>query len=215
MVRTRDTGGERTTVDVVPAPVLPFIVRPMRVRDIPAVMVIERCSFPAPWPESAYRYELSRRADSYFYVLQPRRANSPAWWNRLLGKLPRWGESPVLGYVGFRLRDDEAHICTIAVHPDWRGWRLGEFLLLLALEEMQRHSVYRATLEVRSSNRVAYRLYATVGFVRTEIRRAYYRDGEDAWLMVLGPLDEVGIARLHALRRAVEARLMESYHLNK
>jgi len=189
---------------------LPFTVRPMRVGDIPAVMEIERCSFLSPWPESAYRYELRYGATSQFYVLQPRRPASPppTWRDRLRDALHRQEPPPVLGYVGLRLRGGDAHISTIAVHPDWRGRGLGLLLLLTAVEKALLCGALRMTLEVRPSNRVARRLYAKVGFVQTGLRRAYYRDGEDAWVMTLGPLKGADIDRLQDLKRAVEARLM-------
>lgn len=181
----------------------------MREADIPDVMAIERRSFPSPWPESAYRYELRYRKDSLFYVLQLGEEMPPAagWRDRLRGVLHREPSPPILGYVGLRLRGDDAHISTIAVHPEWRGLGLGEFLLLEALERAFRLGMQRVTLEVRPSNRVAQRLYAKVGFVRTGVRPGYYRDGEDAWLMALAPLDEACAVRLRALRRRLETRL--------
>ena len=189
---------------------LPITLRPMREGDIPAVMAIERRSFPSPWPESAYRYELVYGLDSSFFVLQIAKEESPAatWRDRLRGVLERQGEPPLLGYVGLRFRGNGAHIITIAVHPEWRRMGLGEFLLLAALEEAARRSVQRITLEVRPSNQVAQRLYEKAGFSRKEVRRAYYRDGENAWVMVLHPLDDANVARLRDLRRALETRLM-------
>jgi ribosomal-protein-alanine N-acetyltransferase len=185
----------------------------MRVGDIPAVMEIERRSFPSPWPESAYRYELRYGATSQFYVLQPRESSPSTWRDRLRDALHRQGPPPVLGYVGLRLHGGDAHISTIAVHPDWRGLGLGLLLLLTALEKALLCGALRMTLEVRPSNRVARRLYAKVGFVQTGCRRAYYRDGEDAWIMTLGPLKAADIDRLQDLKRAVEARLAKEERL--
>ncbi len=194
------------------ASTLPFIVRRMQEQDIPDVMEIERRSFPSPWPESAYRYELLYRSDSRFYVLRPAGEPPPAtgWRDRLWSALRRGEGPPLLGYIGLRLYRDTAHISTFAIHPDWRGRGLGEFLLLAALEKALDNGVRRVTLEVRASNRVAQQLYIKVGFVRTGIRPAYYRDGEDAWLMMLGPLDEARVARLRELRQEVEGRLAKA-----
>ncbi|HEY75172.1 MAG TPA: ribosomal protein S18-alanine N-acetyltransferase [Thermoflexia bacterium] len=186
---------------------LPFVVRPMEERDIPAVMAIERVSFPAPWPESAYHYELRYGTGSRFFVLQPAgedRANERG--RRLRSVMRRRGISPVLGYAGLRFRSDRAHLSTLAIHPDWRGRGLGSFLLLTVLEEAVQEGAQQITLEVRPSNRVAQRLYAKIGFTHTGVRPGYYRDGEDAWLMAL-TLDEETVSRLRTLRRAVEARV--------
>ncbi|MGD1996041.1 MAG: ribosomal protein S18-alanine N-acetyltransferase [Anaerolineae bacterium] len=191
-MRPGDSPGKEATEEAVFPPVLPVLVRPMEVVDIQAVMDIERSSFPSPWPESAYHYELRYRSDSLFYVLQD-----------------RGGGSPILGYFGLRIGGYRAHVRTIAIHPDWRGQGLGKFLLLVALEKAIRRGVRRVTLEVRPSNSVAQRLYADLGFVRETIRPAYYRDEEDAWVMSLGPLDGADMARLRGLRRAAEARLVK------
>ena len=45
---------------------LPFVVRSMRTSDLPAVMPIESRSFPSPWSESAYRYELHYRSEDEY-----------------------------------------------------------------------------------------------------------------------------------------------------
>jgi len=179
----------------------------MREEDIPELMEIEQRSFPTPWPESAYRHELRYGTDSLFYVLQPQKeASSETWWERLKGlwQSPR---SPILGYVGIRLLSDEAHITTIAVHPDWRGRGLGKYILLMAIERALKYRVHFITLEVRASNRIAQNLYTDLGFQFVGVHRHYYRDGEDAWLMRLGPLNEGAIVHLQELRRAVEERL--------
>jgi ribosomal-protein-alanine N-acetyltransferase len=44
----------------------------------------------------------------------------------------------------------------------------------------------RVTLEVRKSNLAAQKLYESIGFLTTGIRKAYYSDdGEDAFAMTL------------------------------
>ncbi|HHS97335.1 MAG TPA: ribosomal-protein-alanine N-acetyltransferase [Chloroflexi bacterium] len=183
---------------------LPFVVRPMEEGDIPEVMEIERVSFPAPWPESAYRYELRYGSDSRFFVLQPVAEEGRS--RRLWSMVRRRSNAPVLGYAGLRFRQGKAHLSTIAVHPAWRGKGLGAFLLLTVLEEAIREGVEQVTLEVRPSNRVAQRLYIRVGFVYTGLCPGYYRDGEDAWLMAL-TLNGEAVARLRALRQAAEAHV--------
>ena len=194
---------------------LSFVVRRMQIRDIPVVMSIERCSFPSPWPESAYHYELNYRRDSRFYVLQPHQIENEAyssWKERLLG---RTGEQPsILGYYGVRFPSRRAHLCTLATHPNWRGRGLGQFSLLCALDEALQLGVDAVTLEVRTSNTIAQQIYAKAGFVRKGTRQAYYRDGEDAWVMVLEPIDQRVITYLNELRRTVENRLLDKALVN-
>jgi ribosomal-protein-alanine N-acetyltransferase len=194
---------------------LPFVIRKMQKRDIPAVMSIERCSFPSPWPESAYHYELSFRKDSHFYVLQPHSAEDkdrPSWKDRLLGLT---GErSTILGYYCVRFPSRRAHLCTLAIHPNWRGRGLGQFALLCALDEALQRRVDAVTLEVRTSNTIAQRIYTKMGFVRNSLRRAYYRDGEDAWVMILEPIEQRVVTHLNELKRTLENRLLNETLVN-
>ncbi len=190
-----------------PSEPFPFLFRPMREEDIAEVMEIERRSFPNPWPESAYRNEIRYGTDSLFYILQPHQEPSPATWRDRLLKRRQGRRSPVVGYVGMRLFPGEAHITTIAVHPEWRGRGLGKYILLMAIQRALQHRVRFVTLEVRASNRVAQQLYTGLGFRVTGIQRGYYRDGEDAWMMRLGPLDGAEAERLEEIRRATEERI--------
>ncbi|MGQ9521787.1 MAG: ribosomal protein S18-alanine N-acetyltransferase [Anaerolineae bacterium] len=186
----------------------PFLFRPMREEDIAEVMEIERHSFPNPWPESAYRNGIRYGTDSLFYVLQPHEEPSPTTWRSwLFGRRRRGKRPPIIGYVGMRFFPGEVHITTIAIHPEWRGRGLGKYILLMAIQRAMQHRVRFVTLEVRASNRVAQRLYTDLGFRFTGIQRGYYRDGEDAWLMRLGPLEAAERERLEGILRKIEYRL--------
>jgi ribosomal-protein-alanine N-acetyltransferase len=191
---------------------LPYSIRRMEPGDVPIVAAIERLSFPTPWPTSSFLYELSNRARSFYRVLLKAEgcgtASRQGRWRRWLrGVVDRPEESRVIGYVGFRLQSAEAHISTVAVHPDWRGNGLGELLLLTAIEQALELGSSVVSLEVRASNRVAQNLYRKYGFRFTSVHRGYYRDGEDAWLMEVQIKQDAHRARLIRLRQMLEARL--------
>lgn len=156
----------------------------MREADLPQVDAIERLSFPIPWGITSYRYELTQNSAAHFIVLVSPEASPPP-----LGWLWRFWQQPaatrkVLGYAGFWLAADEAHIGTIAIHPQWRGHGLGEQLLVALLHRAVEHQASAAHLEVRVSNQVAQNLYRQQGFVEVGRRKQYYRDNhEDALLM--------------------------------
>jgi ribosomal-protein-alanine N-acetyltransferase len=187
---------------------LAVMVEPMRLVDIEAVLDIDRLSFPLPWSASSYRYELTQNAHSYFFVAlapQSGAAAPRAGWRERLSDLlrssPEAAAPPrlVVGYAGFWYIVDEAHISTIAVHPDWRGQGAGEQLLVAVLERALDLNAVQATLEVRVSNTRAQNLYRKYGFEEVGRRRRYYRDnGEDALLMT---------AELHAGYRDQMRRL--------
>jgi ribosomal-protein-alanine N-acetyltransferase len=146
---------------------LETLIRAMTLEDLPAVMEIDRQSFPLPWPERSYRYELLENPASYLLV-----AGNP--------------DGPPVGFIGFWLVVDEAHISTFAVHPDHRRQGIGEDLLAAALTLARNQGAEMATLEVRVSNRAAVDLYRKFGFRLVGRRPRYYRDNdEDAYLMTL------------------------------
>ena len=163
---------------------IPYVVEPMRWDDIPAVMEIERESFPLPWSSYTYRHELTENKHSYYIVTRSRvpEADRRVWWKRLL----RLGALPIVGYGGFWLIADEAHFSTLAVDQNHRGKGLGELLLVHMIEQAMSMSAVMVTLEVRVSNHVAQNLYQKYGFVVTGTRLRYYRDNdEDAHIMTV------------------------------
>ena len=81
---------------------------------------------------------------------------------------------------------DEAHIVTIATHPDYRRQRLGQLLLEQMIKRAHMGGAYDITLEVRAGNLAAQEMYKKLGFVTVGLRKRYYQDnGEDAVLMTL------------------------------
>lgn len=149
-------------------PPAPYHLHPLRVDEIDAVLAIEAQSFPAATSAKQYRYELTENSLASYQGLT-------------LGEA-----GPLIGYAGFWLMADEAHISIIAIDPAWRGKRLGELLLLNMLWLACQKQAILATLEVRRSNVVAQKLYEKYQFEYVGERRRYYRDtGEDALLMTV------------------------------
>lgn len=190
----------------------------MEPADVSTVVAIDRLCFPTPWSASSYLYELSHSGRSFYYVLEPAQNENPpthgGWRGWLRGLLGVPGNRRVMGYMGFRNArpHPEAHISTIAVHPDWRGRGLGELLLLTAIEKIIRMRFSVITLEVRASNSAAQNLYRKYGFRYQGVHRGYYRDGEDALLMS-NTVDRPSYpARLAALRHTLQARIQRLGH---
>lgn len=141
----------------------------MRASDIEHVSRIERGSFATAWNASAYLTELSNPAAVYI--------------------IAAIGEK-VIGYGGLWVIMDEAHITTIAVVPEWRSLRVGERLLSEMLATARRDGATRATLEVRTTNEPAQRLYKRYGFLKAAVRKGYYSDNrEDADILWLNDMN--------------------------
>jgi len=152
---------------------LPYRVRPMQVDDVEQVVSIESRSFSSPWPASAYRRDLLSGGVAHYLVC-----------------VTREDDRKVLGYGGYWAIDDELHVSTLAVDPDYRRRGVGEFILASMLAEGLERGARMATLEVRVSNHAAQNLYRKYGFRVAGRRRRYYRDNsEDALIMTTEPFE--------------------------
>lgn len=151
-------------------------VRPMTQEDVDAVYDIDVRSYALPWSVRAYRYELSQNANARLWVAElPDERSRP----RVVGMVVTW------------IILDEAHIGTIATHPDYRRRGVAEALMRQALRDAARQGAVQALLEVRRGNLPAQALYTKFGFKQTGVRPRYYQDNqEDAFLMTLDPLEE-------------------------
>ncbi len=149
-------------------------IRRMRLEDVPVVHEIDSLSFSLPWPERSFHFEVSENAVSRGWVAE-------AAVN---------GESRIIGMLVLWFMVDEAHIATVAVHPDFRRCGIGSRIIVEALKAAGAEGARRAFLEVRERNLAAQEMYRKFGFEITGRRSSYYRDtGEDAILMTLEGLN--------------------------
>ena len=96
---------------------------------------------------------------------------------------PCWGlveQGQLLALACGWLVVDELHITAVAVDPAHRRQGLGRRVLELLLERAAAAGAAHATLEVAASNGAALALYGRCGFSTAGVRRAYYRNGDDA-----------------------------------
>jgi ribosomal-protein-alanine N-acetyltransferase len=139
---------------------------------IAAVIALEEAAYHPHRPYKNYEYELQKNPLSYYFILENQ--SSP--------------QVDLIGPAGIWLIAAELHLTTLAVHPDWQGLGLGEYLLLTLLERGQVLEATVATLEVRPSNQAALAIYHKYAFERVGCRRRYYADGEDALILTTPPL---------------------------
>ncbi|MBE7536117.1 MAG: ribosomal protein S18-alanine N-acetyltransferase [Anaerolineales bacterium] len=145
-------------------------IRRMTLDDLAQVIEIDKVSFSLPWPERSFRFEITDNPASR------------AWVAELNGK--------VVGAIVAWLLVDEAHIATIATHPDFRRRGIASKLLSHALRMMMNEGALTSVLEVRESNSAAQEMYRKFGFEESGRRPRYYRDNsEDAILMSLYKLE--------------------------
>lgn len=194
--------------------------------DVPRVIEIERLAYPSTWPPSAYRKELQDNRWAHYIVLRDKkiieeRATVPAQEyekprrifplsllpSRPSVTMPTPDLASIIGFSGLWLMVDEAHITTIAMHPDFRRLGLGEFLLVGMIDIAYKISAKWLTLEVRVSNYNAQNLYRKYGFREAGLRHRYYSDNqEDALIMWT---DEINSPAFRQKFQTLKATLMQ------
>jgi [ribosomal protein S18]-alanine N-acetyltransferase len=137
-------------------------IRRLAYSDLPAVISIERRSFPTPWSLAMFVLELSKPAGIC---------------------LAATDAEELYGYLVCARYDQVWHLMNVAVAPEHRRTGVARGLISHLVEEGGRLPF---TLEVRVSNRPAIAMYERLGFRSAGVRPRYYQDnGEDALIMWL------------------------------
>lgn len=78
----------------------------------------------------------------------------------------------------------KGHVISIAVMRDYRRMGIGHGLMQIGMQRVKEDGATEIFLEVRVSNNPAIDLYKILGFKSVKVAEGYYRDGENAYLMV-------------------------------
>jgi ribosomal-protein-alanine N-acetyltransferase len=141
-------------------------IRRLILDDLMAVVAMEAANQPSPWSEGVFRDELS--AENRVYLAAD--------------------EDGVVGFGGVMLVGDEAHVTNLLVDPHWRRRGIGLELMRALIDEAVAEGARHITLEVRSENDAARRLYARLGLAPVGMRKGYYGD-DDALILWAHDID--------------------------
>jgi ribosomal-protein-alanine N-acetyltransferase len=137
-------------------------IRQLAYADLPQVIAIERRAFPTPWSLAMFVLELSKPSGICLAALE---------------------DGELIGYLVCSRYDTVWHLMNIAVDPSRQRQGIATKLLERLFEQGDKPSE-QYTLEVRTSNEAAIRMYERFGFRAAGRRRAYYHDNrEDALIM--------------------------------
>jgi [ribosomal protein S18]-alanine N-acetyltransferase len=140
----------------------PLEIRPLAYADLPQVIAIERRAFPTPWSLAMFVLELSKPSGICLAALD---------------------HGVIVGYLVCSRYDTVWHLMNVAIEPARQREGIASTLLERLFEQADRPNE-QYTLEVRTSNDGAIRLYERFGFRAAGRRRAYYHDNrEDALIM--------------------------------
>jgi [ribosomal protein S18]-alanine N-acetyltransferase len=140
----------------------PLEIRPLAYADLPQVIAIERRAFPTPWSLAMFVLELSKPSGICLTAFE---------------------DGVMVGYLVCSRYDTVWHLMNVAVEPARQRQGIATALLVRLFEQADRPNE-QYTLEVRTSNDPAIRLYERFGFRAAGRRRGYYHDNrEDALIM--------------------------------
>lgn len=150
-----------------------YIIREFKPEDLDAVVKINRICLPENYPPSFF-LEHHFENPRIFLVAEV--------------------DGNVVGYNMCRLEFGlsnvserfvrKGHVVSIAVMAEYRRMGIGSKLLEEALKRLKECGASEVYLEVRTSNYPAINLYRKMGFKAIRTIEGYYRDGENAYLMV-------------------------------
>lgn len=92
-------------------------------------------------------------------------------------------DNMIVGFIVFSMIYETAEIIDMAVMKEYQGQGIGSQLFVFANNECINNGCGVIMLEVRSGNKKAISFYKKNGFKKVIVRRGYYRDGEDAFVM--------------------------------
>lgn len=146
---------------------LKLIVSEMKEDDLEEVAKIERVSFPSPWPKEQFLMDMRDSEYSCLYVVREEKGKK------------------IISYFAYWLMGKEIHLTNLAVHPKFKRQKIAEWILKWIIEKAKEINSSIITLEVRSSNIPAQKLYQKFNFIPIAIRKNYYGDTkEDAIVMM-------------------------------
>ena len=156
-----------------------FIIRQFEKGDLEAVVSINRTCLPENYPDQFF-LGLHYHAPKAFLVILK--------------------EEKIVGYIMCRIErgisscsrrpTKKGHIVSVAIDKNYRCEGLGTELIKAGMSGMEEYGAKEFFLEVRKSNESAISVYENLEFEIKRVLKGYYRDGEDAFLMVKRNFDE-------------------------
>lgn len=94
-------------------------------------------------------------------------------------------DEKIVGFAGIWFSVDDAHITNIVVKKDCRHQGIASQMLEKLISLAKENNKLSLTLEVNVKNELAKKLYLKYNFKNLGIRKKYYHNTEDAYIMTL------------------------------
>ena len=151
-----------------------YVVREFKKEDIDEVMRINQTCLPENYPSSFFLGLHTHAPKAFLVALED---------ERIIGYIMCRIERGISSFKrAFPVK--KGHIVSVAVMHDYRHRGVGTDLIKLGMDGMVSYGATEFFLEVRRSNTAAVTVYEKLSFEVGRVLKGYYRDGEDAYLMV-------------------------------
>ena len=90
-----------------------------------------------------------------------------------------------IGQISLWIDEDKAQINNFYIVHKYQKQKLGKMFLNYVIRYFKSLNINEISLEVRKSNEVAINLYRLFNFKQINVRKNYYKNGEDALFMYL------------------------------
>lgn len=140
-----------------------IVIRRARIDDLDKVYECEKVCFETPWSFSMLYEDIVVNTNTVYLVIEK--------------------DGQIIGYGGMWIILDEAHITNVCIRPEYRGFGYAKQLMKSLAQQSRLNGAEGMTLEVRVSNRAALKLYKHCGFSIQGLRKKYYSNKEDAYIM--------------------------------
>lgn len=141
-----------------------YEVRQMTIDDIEVVCKLEEEIFGETLGYDMFYTELTLNPYAFYFVLVI--------------------DKEVKGYIGTWIEEGRGEVINFCIDQEYQGMGFGKMLLTFYLDLAKMSGVKVVSLEVRRSNDRAIRLYESYGFTFSHTREKYYKDLEDALVLI-------------------------------
>lgn len=139
-----------------------MLIRRAKLDDIVHIVKLEQTVFQESLGETFLYDELSLNPFARMYILED--------------------HDGFAGYLGIRV-DEHAEMMNLAIIKEKQHQGYGTALLRYVLDELRAEGIDALSLEVRKSNVIAQHFYEKLGFVKSHVRKNYYKT-EDAYVYI-------------------------------
>lgn len=139
------------------------MIRCLELKDIPTVVELEEEIF----------------GESLGYEMLSEEISNPLIWFRVIEI-----DNEVIGYIGGYFFMDDGEIINFLINEKYQHMGYGTQLFNSIMDEAKSTGIKRVTLEVRRSNMKGINFYIKHNFKEISVRKHYYKNGEDALVMM-------------------------------